>query len=272
MTEDILARTGLRKAEWNEGPAPVRYLTRGGAEPTLVCLHGLGDSSRTFPEFVATPPLRGQRILAPDCPGFGLSPRQESAAMSLRGLARSVLDLLDGLDVGGFVVLGHSLGGAVAVHLARLAPYRCAGIINLEGNLTRADCSFSDEAVAADAEGRYAEWRDALVPRLIGEAEAGEPGKLRYVESFPLSDPESFLDLSRALVDESTGSRLGHLYTDMEIPRLYLHGGKSSAEETQAFLRRYGLSERLYPDAGHWVHWDARDEAARVSGEFLAAL
>jgi pyruvate dehydrogenase E2 component (dihydrolipoamide acetyltransferase) len=138
MTDEILAAAGLKRALWEEGPSPIHYLTRGGPDPTLVCLHGLGDSSLTFPEFAGTDPLRRYRVVAPDCPGFGRSPRFEPAAWSLRGLAQSVLTLLDALDVGGFVILGHSLGGAVAVHLARLAPFRCAGILSLEGNLTLA--------------------------------------------------------------------------------------------------------------------------------------
>ena len=269
---DVAAAAGLKPAVWEEGPTPIHYLHRIGHQPTLVCLHGLGDSSRTFPEFLANPALRNRAVLAPDAPGFGRSPRRSEASLSLWGQARAILELLDALGVEAFVIVGHSLGGAVGVHLAGLASYRCAGFVNLEGNLTLADCSLSLEATAADREGRYAAWREELPARFEREGKAGEPGKLRYLESFALSDPDSFLELSYALVADSTGSRLGHLYADLSIPRLYLHGTKTTSEENRAFLENHRLNHVEFSEAGHWVHWDAREEAAAACGEFLDTL
>ena len=177
--------------------------------------------------------------------------------------------MLDALKIDRFVVLGHSLGGAVGVHLAESAPERCLGILSLEGNLTPDDCALSVEAVAAEITGSYLAWRDDVIPRLRHAADAGEPGIARFLMSFHHSDPLSYLEGAHALVEESSDSELGHRYAALTLPKLFIHGGKSSPTTTRKFLREKGLEEFLHPDSGHWPHWDARDSVAQACGEFL---
>ena len=71
---------------------------------------------------------RDRRTIAPDLPGFGDSERRV-ADYSARGHADSTLNLLDRLEVERFHVLGFSMGGAVALHLADMAPERVASVI-----------------------------------------------------------------------------------------------------------------------------------------------
>jgi pimeloyl-ACP methyl ester carboxylesterase len=272
--QEILTRAGLEMGIW-EGPSPVHYSYRSGQGPAIVGLHGLGDSSLTYPEFLTTEPIRDHAVVLPDIPGFGMSPLppdppQESSA--LRGQALSVLELLDALSVDRFVALGHSMGGAVAIHLATLAPNRCMGILNLEGNLTFSDCTLSAEAVEADTKGAYAAWRAGVVPRLVEEGNTGDASITRYVMSFVMASPRSYLEAAYSLVEESTDSRLGERYAALETPRLYIHGGKSSPAETRAFIRGRGLPESFHPDSGHWPHWNARDAVAADCADFLAGL
>ena len=68
--------------------------------------------------------------IAPDLPGFGASDHRV-ADYSSRGHADSTLKLLDRLAVDQFHVLGFSMGGAVALHLADRAPDRVASVILL---------------------------------------------------------------------------------------------------------------------------------------------
>ena len=70
----------------------------------------------------------GRRTIAPDLPGFGASDHRV-ADYSSRGHADSILKLLDRLEVARFHVLGFSMGGAVALHLADQAPERVASVI-----------------------------------------------------------------------------------------------------------------------------------------------
>ncbi len=76
--------------------------------------------------YVRTRP--GRRTIAPDLPGFGASDHRV-VDYSSRGHADSTLRLLDRLGVERFHVLGFSMGGAVALHLADQAPERVASVI-----------------------------------------------------------------------------------------------------------------------------------------------
>jgi pimeloyl-ACP methyl ester carboxylesterase len=88
----------------------------GVGEP-LVLLHGLGASRRLWHRVTPLLAASGRRVLAPDLPGFGDSPAAgsgfefaavtEALARGLRRRTRRPFDLL-----------GHSLGGAVAVEFA----------------------------------------------------------------------------------------------------------------------------------------------------------
>jgi len=106
---------------WGEGP------------PTVLALHGW---RRTHGDFAASlgPRAEGGPLacLAPDLPGFGATP-EPPAVWGSPQYAEAVAGLLDGSDgpspEGGVVVVGHSLGGRVAVHLAAERPELVAALV-----------------------------------------------------------------------------------------------------------------------------------------------
>jgi pimeloyl-ACP methyl ester carboxylesterase len=86
--------------------------TEQGSGETLVLLHGIGDSRRTWRR-VAPALARGYRVLTPDLPGHGLSGRPD-APYTLDWYARVVLAWLGRIGVRRTHVVGHSFGGGVA--------------------------------------------------------------------------------------------------------------------------------------------------------------
>lgn len=91
-----------------------------GDGPTLLLVHGLAGSSRTW-RAVMPGLARDCRVLAPDLLGHGESdaPRGD---YSLGSFATQVRDLLVALDIDRVTVVGHSLGGGVAMQLAYQYP------------------------------------------------------------------------------------------------------------------------------------------------------
>ncbi len=69
----------------------------------------------------------GRRVIAPDLPGFGESER-DPPSMSILAHARAVLAVMDRLEVQRAHVVGWSLGGGVALHMAQLAPERLVSL------------------------------------------------------------------------------------------------------------------------------------------------
>jgi len=97
----------------------------GGAAPRVLALHGWG---RTHRDFAAV--LDGLDAVALDLPGFGASPPPEGGlvAPGAAAYAAVVAEALPQI-AGPLVVVGHSFGGRVAVHLAATRPEAVSALV-----------------------------------------------------------------------------------------------------------------------------------------------
>ncbi|KUN00098.1 hydrolase [Streptomyces yokosukanensis] len=104
----------------------------GGDGPQLVLLHGYGRSLTDW-DASAAQLTSGHRVLAVDLPGHGRSPG--ISHWTLPDVVRHIADTLDAHGVPEAVVVGHSLGGMVAVEYARANPERARAraAVNLDG-------------------------------------------------------------------------------------------------------------------------------------------
>ncbi len=104
------------------------HYVEAGEGPPLLLLHGLNGS--TFSFRLLMPYLAPHfRTIALDLKGFGFSDRPAGGDYSLGEQARLVAGFLDALGVEKAFVLGHSLGGAVAMRLAIAYPERVERLI-----------------------------------------------------------------------------------------------------------------------------------------------
>ena len=105
-----------------------------GAGPPLVMLHGLGATKAEFlPMLPWLAPTH--RVIAVDLPGFGDSSKPLGAAYDARWFARSVVALLDELGLERTRLLGHSMGGRVALEVAAKAPDRVERLVAMTPSL-----------------------------------------------------------------------------------------------------------------------------------------
>ena len=114
----------LRVLRTTLGPVHVADV---GVGPAVVALHGVPGSHRDFRWLAPTlePDLR---VVRPDLPGFGETPWNIFPARHPRDRAGLLVPLLDALEIDRCVLLGHSLGGALALEAAVAAPDRVAGL------------------------------------------------------------------------------------------------------------------------------------------------
>jgi len=102
-----------------------------GALPTIVLLHGIGSNATPFAPVMVRLARHARRIVALDYPGHGFSPRS-SEPLTTEVLFGAVTTALDGLLAGDrAIVVGNSLGGAVALHYARERSERVRGLVLL---------------------------------------------------------------------------------------------------------------------------------------------
>ncbi|MFF5516745.1 alpha/beta fold hydrolase [Streptomyces coeruleorubidus] len=104
----------------------------GGDGPQLVLLHGFSRSLADW-EAAAILLTAGHRVLSVDLPGHGRSP--DISPWTMPTVVRHLADALDAHGVPEAVLVGHSLGGMVAVEYARANPtrVRARAAVNLDG-------------------------------------------------------------------------------------------------------------------------------------------
>jgi len=162
---------GLRAHAAEVGRHRVHWVEAGAGDQTVVLLHGLSGSSRWWQRNI--PALAGsRRVVVPDVIGFGRS-RAPGRLPSLPALAESFGEWIATLGAGAIDLVGHSMGGQLAIHLAARQPEAIRRLVLVDAagiprertarNLVR----FAYEAAPP---GRWGDprflpviWRDALV-------------------------------------------------------------------------------------------------------------
>jgi pimeloyl-ACP methyl ester carboxylesterase len=108
----------------------LHYVDRG-AGPAIVMVHGLGGQIRNF-TYALSELLEGEyRLIVVDRPGSGYSRARTGTTPDIRAQGRLVARLVDKLKLDKPLVVGHSLGGAVALAAALAAPGRLGGLLLL---------------------------------------------------------------------------------------------------------------------------------------------
>lgn len=103
------------------GQVKTRYWTQGARGSVVLLVHGLGGFIENWqPSFTA---LAAQhRVYALDLPGHGLTDKPSSASYGVPELAAFVKEFITTLGLGQVNLVGHSLGGAIAIQLALQHP------------------------------------------------------------------------------------------------------------------------------------------------------
>jgi pimeloyl-ACP methyl ester carboxylesterase len=251
------------------------------AQPTILFIHGLGDSSLCWKSFYADEQLTEYTLLAPDLPGYGRTRMSKGVGGGIKQHVEHLRSLIEETVGGPLLVVGHSLGGLIATYLVRAIeqeelkqsaekthePVRLVGLVNVEGNLTGADAFISSRSVKADQRGHFDEWYEAFV-RTSYEglwAEANQHLK-HYPDSLRMADPQAFLrdcqemvDLKTRTDDDSGENEAGGEYLKIRAPKLYVYGTDSIPQITLDFLERNKLATHSFEGAGHWTMLDDRD-------------
>ena len=124
--------------------APDAYVAEGsGTLPTTVLLHGLGSAATPFGPLLGRMRKHVRRIVAPDYPGHGFS--ENAARLTPEALFGSVTHALDALVDEPALVVGNSLGGAVALNYTISNPgkVRALVLVSPAGALTDSSHSWA---------------------------------------------------------------------------------------------------------------------------------
>ncbi|MHA1563679.1 MAG: acetoin dehydrogenase dihydrolipoyllysine-residue acetyltransferase subunit [Alphaproteobacteria bacterium] len=132
---DFQANFVVEETEEDTGPAfelaeisggrKIQYLRQGPDNgPTIVLVHGFGADLNSW--MFNQPALSEQfQVIAMDLPGHGGSSKDVGGG-HVAAMAQAVLEFLDAVNLTSAHLVGHSLGGACALHLALSQPNRVA--------------------------------------------------------------------------------------------------------------------------------------------------
>ncbi len=259
-----------------------------GSGPPVVLIHGMVNSSRHWRE-VALKLADRYTVIAPDLIGHGDSatPRGD---YSLGAHAASIRDLLAVLGIERASIVGHSLGGGVAMQFFYQFPQRTERLVLVSsGGLGH---EVSPLLRSATLPGVSALLSAIAHPRLLtGLRYAGDGLRRRgarqgvYLQAIaralrPLEEPDArtaFLHTLRAVID-LRGQRVSatdRLYLLAGMPTLIVWGERDNTIPSDhgraAHAAAPGSRFETLPDAAHFPHLEDPDGLAAILGDFLAS-
>ena len=105
-----------------------RYLEAGETGTPVVLIHGLGASAEIWSDNIG--PLSARhRVYVPDLPGFGRTGMTPSMDFTPASYSRFITDFMDALCIGRAGLVGHSLGGGVALRVILDDPGRVERLV-----------------------------------------------------------------------------------------------------------------------------------------------
>jgi pimeloyl-ACP methyl ester carboxylesterase len=248
------------------------YLVEG-AGPPLLLLHGHGGSCRSWhhqvPDF-----SKSYRVICLDLRGFGESAKPPGS-YSAELLAKDAAEVIRQVAGGPAHVLGHSMGGGIALQLALDAP-----------ELVRSLCIVNSQAhfVPEGFVVRFVMWASRWIPRLLGFKAHGKSvaaaylpdskfaaERERFIEHWTKNDLQGYLAAARGLDTFDIRSRLG----EINAPTLVV----GSEQDILPMEAKQDLVARLknarlvvVKDSRHLVTLDQPEMLNRTVLEFLASV
>ena len=237
-----------------------------GELPALIYLHGLGSSSSSsFPRCAGHPQLRDHRSVLIDLLGYGYSGRPDDYSYSMEEQAETVASLLESLELKGSVLIGHSMGGAIAVLLAHSRPDLISTLIVAEGNLDP-EPGFVSGRIASMSENAFVnEGYECFISEIESAGYHDYAGMVRAAD--PVGLHRSATDL---IADRAPTYR--QLLYQMKIPKTYIFGEKTLPDPDEEILRSHGIDVRIVANAGHAMMSDNLDGFAHVIAGAIAAI
>jgi pimeloyl-ACP methyl ester carboxylesterase len=262
--------------------------------PPLLLIHGGRDHARNW-DWVARDLRRDYHVIAPDLRGHGDSEWAIGGHYTVQEFVLDIAQLIMTLDLAPLTIIGHSLGGSIAVNYTSVFPDNVKKLVSIEG--LGPPPRMLKERLSKPVWERTAEWIkqvrglsartprryptiDSAAARMIEENSFLSPEQARHLTIHGVARNEDgtfswkFDNHMRVFYPQSYDMEsMREQWERITCPTLLVRGLQSWAGDPEkdgrasAFrdVRSVGID-----GAEHWVHHDQLDEFLRVVREFLA--
>lgn len=246
-----------------------------GAGPPVILLAGMLSDSASWTPLVE-PLSREFTLIRPDNRTTGRTTPWD-APVSILGMAQDALALMDHLGHGAFHVVGHSMGGRMAIELAGLAAGRVSSLTVMASAPQRSARSIAVfdalSEIRAQPDGETL-WLKALYPWVFSSAFFENPENTEIALQAALAYPHAQsraammhqIDILRTYVPQADIS-------DLTCPTQVLYGEKDvllpEDEARAGFAAFANATHHTIAGAGHSIHWDA---SKAVTAQLLGFL
>ena len=258
----------------------MHFIQRGSGTPALVFVHGFccthEDWKAQLDHFERT-----HEVVACDLRAHGRTPGRPHEC-SIEHYGGDVAALLNNLDLGRALLVGHSMGCRVVLEAARLIPDKVAGVVLVDGSRNATSDPEGAEAAAraaidqlsyvAFAERLFRQMffqpsaqADAIVSRAVRTSSEFGPHLWPRISRWDAGAMDAAFDTLRApvLAIQSTTR-------NAQLQRAPLKRGDTSP--WMDYLRSRGARVAIVPDTGHFTQLEAPDTVNRLIADFLRTL
>lgn len=258
------------------GQTAIHYSDIDRGKKVLVLLHGYLESLEIWDEFTGQLGKAGYRVVSLDLPGHGIS-EVIGEIHSMEFLAGIVAQLLEKLDIPKATLIGHSMGGYVALAFAELYPEKLDGLV-LFHSTPDADTEEKKENRLREIEIVKGGRKEMLSRTLPGKRYAAENRKKMAEEidagalQVMLTEDEGIVALLNGMMQRKDRNEM---LSKLNVPQLFIFGRHDELipqEKADAVIAKNPQAEVAWLEhSGHMGFVEEPAESLRIIDRFASA-
>lgn len=253
------------------------FYRKSGTGPSVLLLHGFGEDGSVF-ETIIDKLKQHATLLIPDLPGSGKSALLKVSPFTIDSMAHAMKAILDQEQVSSCIILGHSMGGYIALAMAELFPGLLKGM-GLIHSTAYADSperiQKREQAIAfIDSKGASAFLQTSLPGLFSSEFRETHPEKIQaLIESGKSFSKEALIAYYRAMIQRPDRTQV---LKKLECPVLLVLGNQDELIPVKDLLLQSTLLQKPFvhqiASAGHMSMLETPDELAGTIQDFISKV
>ncbi len=238
----------------------------GESETPIVFLHSLAGNTTQWSAQLSHV-RQTNRAIAIDMRGHGQSITHENELFTIDAMVQDIQKIVDDLNIQQFILVGHSMGGGVAVAYAGRHPERVVGLLLVDpsGDSTQMPEGQVQQFIGAMESNGYTDFIEGYWQHILtGATEVTRTGVMQDLRNTP---QETVVGIFKALfrfnpvydLNQYTGPKLAVVIPATETP-LSLHKIQPN------------FPTKMVTGTGHWLHMDKPQLFNKILDEFVTSI